>query len=113
MVILEDAVARIEPSGTRSKAALCSGREIIFDVALVGTGVRPNVELAQHAGLRLGASGAIAVDAQQRSSDDAIFAAGDNSETVFTPTDCSGLRPSASTALTNASTSSPPRSTPV
>ncbi|MFY9779479.1 MAG: FAD-dependent oxidoreductase [Candidatus Baltobacteraceae bacterium] len=85
-VIVSDAVARIEPNGARSKAILRSGREIVFDVALVGTGVRPNVELAQRAGLRLGVSGAIAVDAQQRTSDDAIFAAGDNSETIFTPT---------------------------
>lgn len=71
-VILADAVGRIEPVDGRSKAFLQSGREIVFDVAIVGTGVRPNIELAKSAGLRLGASGAIAVDAHQRTSDPSI-----------------------------------------
>ena len=57
-----------------------------FDIAIIGTGVRPNVELAKSAGLRLGKTGAIAVDAHQRTSDPSIFAAGDNCEAVFLPT---------------------------
>lgn len=85
-VILNDGVARIEPIGNRSMAILKSGREVTFDIAIVGTGVRPNVELAKAAGLNLGKTGAIAVDAQQRTSDPAIFAAGDNCEAVFLPT---------------------------
>jgi NADPH-dependent 2,4-dienoyl-CoA reductase/sulfur reductase-like enzyme/rhodanese-related sulfurtransferase len=85
-VITGDAVLRIEPAGDRSMAVLKSGREVSFDLAIVGTGVRPNVELARSAGLKLGKTGAIAVDAHQRTSDPAIFAAGDNCETVFLPT---------------------------
>ncbi|MFO1127419.1 MAG: FAD-dependent oxidoreductase [Rhodospirillales bacterium] len=85
-VILNDGVARIEAAGNRSKAVLKSGREVIFDIAIIGTGVRPNVALAKAAGLRLGKTGAIAVDAHQRTSDPAIFAAGDNCEAVFLPT---------------------------
>ncbi len=53
-VILSDAVARIEPGGVHSKALLRSGREVLFDVCLVGTGVRPNVELAKGAGVSMG-----------------------------------------------------------
>jgi NADPH-dependent 2,4-dienoyl-CoA reductase/sulfur reductase-like enzyme/rhodanese-related sulfurtransferase len=85
-VILNDGVTRLESAGNRSKAILKSGREVTFDVAIIGTGVRPNVELAKAAGLNLGKTGAIAVDAQQRTSDPAIFAAGDNCEAVFLPT---------------------------
>ena len=47
------------------------------DIVLVATGVRPNSELAQAAGLKLGATGAIWVDAQMRTSDPHIYAAGD------------------------------------
>jgi NADPH-dependent 2,4-dienoyl-CoA reductase/sulfur reductase-like enzyme len=65
-VILSDAVARIEPGGAHSKALLRSGREVLFDVCLVGTGVRPSVELAKSAKLKLGASGAIAVRGSAR-----------------------------------------------
>lgn len=85
-VILGDAVLRIEAAGNRSRAVLKSGREVTFDIAIVGTGVRPNVALAKAAGLQLGKTGAIAVDARQRTSDDAIFAAGDVCEAVFLPT---------------------------
>ncbi|MBK8175102.1 MAG: FAD-dependent oxidoreductase [Rhodospirillales bacterium] len=85
-VILNDGVAFINAAGNRSKATLKSGHEVTFDIAIIGTGVRPNVELAKSAGLRLGKTGAIAVDARQRTSDPLIFAAGDNCEAVFLPT---------------------------
>jgi len=86
VVVLNDSVAGIEPMGNRSTAVLKSGRRVTFDIAVVGTGVRPNVELAKSAELSLGETGAIAVDAWQRTSDPAIFAAGDNCEAVFLPT---------------------------
>jgi len=44
---------------------------------LVSTGVRPNSELAAQAGLKLGKTKAIWVDAQMRTSDPQIYAAGD------------------------------------
>ncbi len=47
------------------------------DLVLVATGVLPNSELAAAAGLELGASKALRVDAQMRTSDPDIFAAGD------------------------------------
>jgi NADPH-dependent 2,4-dienoyl-CoA reductase/sulfur reductase-like enzyme/rhodanese-related sulfurtransferase len=85
-VILNDAVARIETRGDRSIAFLASGLELKLDLAILATGVRPNVELAQNAGLELGATGAIAVDSCQRTSDHAIYAAGDNCESVYLST---------------------------
>jgi NADPH-dependent 2,4-dienoyl-CoA reductase/sulfur reductase-like enzyme len=49
-------------------------------LVLVAVGVRPNVGLAKAAGLRLGATGAIAVDTAQRTSAPDVFAAGDCAE---------------------------------
>jgi NADPH-dependent 2,4-dienoyl-CoA reductase/sulfur reductase-like enzyme len=50
------------------------------DLVLVAAGVRPNVELAGAAGLRLGETGAIWVNQYQQTSDPAIWAAGDCAE---------------------------------
>lgn len=47
------------------------------DVAVLGLGVTPNGELAAGAGIEVGARGAIAVDRQQRTSAEGVFAAGD------------------------------------
>ena len=52
------------------------------DAFIVAVGIRPNNLLAREAGLRLGSAGAIEVDATQRTSDAAIFAAGDCAETT-------------------------------
>jgi NADPH-dependent 2,4-dienoyl-CoA reductase/sulfur reductase-like enzyme len=44
---------------------------------VLGIGVRPNVELAEKAGIKLGPTGAIAVDRRMRTSADNVWAAGD------------------------------------
>lgn len=51
--------------------------EIETDAVLVAVGVKPNVELARAAGLKLGETGAIWVDEFMRTSDPDIFAGGD------------------------------------
>ncbi len=51
--------------------------QLTADLIIVAAGVAPNVELAEAAGLRLGTTGALWVDEQMRTSDPAIFAAGD------------------------------------
>ncbi|MGC8557755.1 MAG: FAD-dependent oxidoreductase [Nitrososphaeria archaeon] len=51
-----------------------------FDAALLALGVRPNVELAKSMGLRLGETGAIWVDDFLKTSNEMVFAAGDNVE---------------------------------
>jgi NADPH-dependent 2,4-dienoyl-CoA reductase/sulfur reductase-like enzyme/rhodanese-related sulfurtransferase len=56
------------------------GRKIPADMVLLSIGVRPNTALAREAGLIIGATGAIAVDSHQRTSDADIYAVGDNSE---------------------------------
>ena len=80
-VLTGQAVSRIEDRDGCSVAVTSAGREVPFDLGILSVGVRPNVELAAAAGLELGRTGAIAVDAFQRTSDEAIYAAGDNSET--------------------------------
>ncbi|MEJ2117898.1 MAG: FAD-dependent oxidoreductase, partial [Alphaproteobacteria bacterium] len=56
---------------------LSNGHEIACDLAVVAIGVKPNSALAQQAGLDIGETGGILVDDYMRTSDPAIFAAGD------------------------------------
>ncbi|MFT3788579.1 MAG: FAD-dependent oxidoreductase [Tepidisphaeraceae bacterium] len=61
---------------------LDSGTRVDADMVLLSIGVRPNTDLAREAGLTIGASGAIAVDEYQRTSDADIYAVGDAAEVV-------------------------------
>jgi len=61
---------------------LSDGRQLPADLVLFSVGVRPELTLVRSAGLALGASGALQVDEQLRTSDPAIWAAGDMVEVV-------------------------------
>jgi len=50
------------------------------DIAVVGVGVEPNVDLAADAGVELGPTGAIATDEYGRTNYETVFAAGDAAE---------------------------------
>ncbi len=65
---------RADPSGGID-AVLSDATELKADVVLIGVGIVPNVELASEAGLDV--ANGIVVDAQGRTSDPFIFAAGD------------------------------------
>ena len=67
----------VTEDGGRLVVALGDGEEIVADLVLVSVGVRPNSELAADAGLALGNSRAIRVDAHMRTDDPDIYAAGD------------------------------------
>lgn len=56
---------------------LSDGTLLPADLVLFATGVRPELALARQCGLETGASGALLVDANLRTSDPDIFAAGD------------------------------------
>jgi len=56
-------------------ARLADGREIEADIVIVGIGILPNAELAEGAGLAI--ENGIRTDAEGRTSDPAIWAAGD------------------------------------
>jgi NADPH-dependent 2,4-dienoyl-CoA reductase/sulfur reductase-like enzyme/rhodanese-related sulfurtransferase len=64
-------------NGARGTVSLSDGREIAAELVLFSVGVRPELALAKSAGLAIGPSGGLLVDAQLRTSDPAIFGAGD------------------------------------
>ena len=78
-LVLSDAVTAIATGADGRARAVhtASGRELEADLVVLGLGVRPNVVLAQEAGIPLGTSGGIAVDARMRTPVDGVWAAGD------------------------------------
>jgi NADPH-dependent 2,4-dienoyl-CoA reductase/sulfur reductase-like enzyme/rhodanese-related sulfurtransferase len=56
--------------------------ELETDVVLMSLGVRPQVELAKQAGLRIGETGAIWVNERMETSAEGVYAAGDCAETT-------------------------------
>ncbi len=64
------------------EAELESGTRLPMDLAILSIGVRPELRLAQEAGLEIGSSGGIAVNNRQQTSDPDIYAAGDAVETT-------------------------------
>ncbi|APG95579.1 NAD(P)/FAD-dependent oxidoreductase [Sinorhizobium americanum] len=65
----------LEGQGSVGKAQLSDGSFVDVDFAIVGIGVRPNVALAEAAGLAV--ENGVSVDAQGRTSEAGIWAAGD------------------------------------
>ncbi|MET4780388.1 FAD-dependent oxidoreductase [Glaciihabitans sp. UYNi722] len=61
---------------------LDDGSRVRADLVIEASGVSPEVSLARNAGLAIGPTGGIAVDLQQRTSDQAIFAVGDGVEKI-------------------------------
>jgi rhodanese-related sulfurtransferase len=78
---LSDGVKRIVADG-EGKVVLASGAELPAHLVVSAVGVRPEIRLAREAGLKIGATGGIAVDAAMRTSDPSIFAVGDAVETT-------------------------------
>lgn len=72
-VILNAEAERITPTSI----ILNDGRVIDAEFVSSATGVEPDNSLARDAGLKIGATGGLWVDAQQRTSDPDIYAAGD------------------------------------
>ncbi|MBN1856387.1 MAG: FAD-dependent oxidoreductase [Dehalococcoidia bacterium] len=68
------------------------------DIVLLALGARPNVELAKQAGLTIGATGGIAVNACMQTDDPDIYAGGDCVENVHRVTGEKILAPMGSTA---------------
>ncbi len=75
---LGDAVGRIDDDGGRKVVTLASGQQVAGDLVVMATGVRPNVDLAESAGLTV--SRGIVVDEFTRTNVADIYAAGDVAE---------------------------------
>lgn len=83
---------------TNNSVVLSDGREIPADFVLLATGVRPNTELAQQAGITLGVADAIKVDPAMRTNIPDIYACGDCIEQFHAVTGKPVYRPLGSTA---------------
>lgn len=84
---LGDGIAAIESSaGLATGVVLGSGETLATDMVILGIGVRPNTQLAEAAGLSLGETRGIAVNAHSQTDDPAIYAVGDACEYTFGPT---------------------------
>ncbi|MEN6450350.1 MAG: FAD-dependent oxidoreductase [Thermoguttaceae bacterium] len=71
-------VAAFEPGSDETITVFAkSGERFSAGVVLLAVGVKPDVRLAQAAGLAIGPTGGIRVDDRMRTSDPAIFAVGD------------------------------------
>ncbi|MUV85203.1 pyridine nucleotide-disulfide oxidoreductase [Natronomonas sp. CBA1123] len=76
---LETAVSGFDGDGSVEVVELEDGTQPA-DIAIVGVGVAPNVDLAEDAGIELGPTGAIATDDYGRTNYENVYAAGDCAE---------------------------------
>ena len=77
----DDALERFEGADGRvTRVITKAGHELEADAVVMGTGAMPDVMLARAAGLELGESGGIRVDAHLQTSAPGIYAAGDVAE---------------------------------
>ena len=76
----------IAPGDRVVAVKLEDGQEIATDLVVVVIGMSPNVALAREAGLRIGLTGAIAVNSHLQSSDPDIYAVGDAAEVIHAVT---------------------------
>lgn len=74
-LLYDHGVERLEGDGKLEKVICSNGAELEADIAIVGIGILPNVELAEVAGIEC--DNGILVDEVSRTSDPDIFAAGD------------------------------------
>jgi NADPH-dependent 2,4-dienoyl-CoA reductase/sulfur reductase-like enzyme len=77
---LNEEVARFSGDSSVQRLECESGATLDVDIALVGVGIRPNVDLLEDTPVELGDSGAVAVDDYGRTSVVDVYAAGDCAE---------------------------------
>ncbi|MFZ5596571.1 MAG: FAD-dependent oxidoreductase [Bacillota bacterium] len=92
-------VVKFEGNDSDGVAAVVTDRDRLdADMVVVAVGVRPNIELAQKAGLKIGATGAIEVNQHLQTSDPDIYAIGDCVENLHLVSGKKVYIPLASTA---------------
>jgi NADPH-dependent 2,4-dienoyl-CoA reductase/sulfur reductase-like enzyme len=80
-VFLQEKLVKIEKNDDgRVKSVITDKQTIPADIVILGMGVKPNSELAAHAGIKLGAKNAIQVNKRLETSVRNIWAAGDCAE---------------------------------
>ncbi|HAG11832.1 MAG TPA: pyridine nucleotide-disulfide oxidoreductase [Desulfotomaculum sp.] len=81
-LFLSEKVLRLEGDEGFVKKVVTQNGTFEADLIVVSAGVRPNVELAEKAGLALGPNGAILVNDRLQTSDPDIYAGGDCAESI-------------------------------
>jgi len=81
-LFLSEKVLRLEGDEGFVKKVITQSGTFEADLVIVSAGVRPNVELAENAGLALGPNGAILVNDRLQTSDPDIYAGGDCAESI-------------------------------
>ena len=81
---LSDKIAQFEDKPDHTVVFLASGKRLQADIVVLAIGVRPETTLARAAGLELGVTGGIKVNAFLQTSDPAIYAVGDAVEVTQT-----------------------------
>jgi NADPH-dependent 2,4-dienoyl-CoA reductase/sulfur reductase-like enzyme/rhodanese-related sulfurtransferase/two-component sensor histidine kinase len=80
--IITDEIVKAFTGEGKVEQVWLSNYKIPADLVILATGFKPNVKLAQEAGLTLGSTGAIEVNEYMQTSDPAIYAAGDCVQTI-------------------------------
>lgn len=74
---LDDGVSSLHQTSSSLRVTLKSGKELDCDFAMLTVGVRPEVKLAEEAGLEIGSCAGIKVNEHLQTSDPDIYAIGD------------------------------------
>ncbi len=83
---LNTTVVMIADAGSNARVVFSNGEKGEFGLIALAVGVKPEVKLAREAGIAIGATGGIKVDALFRTSDQDILAVGDVIEVARRPT---------------------------
>jgi NADPH-dependent 2,4-dienoyl-CoA reductase/sulfur reductase-like enzyme/rhodanese-related sulfurtransferase len=81
-IFTSEGIQALKGKGGKVTHVQTMSREIEADGVLMSLGIRPQVELAKQAGLKIGETGAIWVDEKMETSVEGIYAAGDCTETI-------------------------------
>ncbi|HZK24753.1 MAG TPA: FAD-dependent oxidoreductase [Oscillospiraceae bacterium] len=76
-IVLGDSLIKILGEESVEAVELGDGRQLSTDMVIMAVGVKPRIQLAQSAGLQLGQTGGVLVDASMQTTDPSIYAAGD------------------------------------
>lgn len=81
-LILNDGVKKISKKNNLLQINTEKEQKVLADLVLMSVGIRPEVELAQKAGLDIGNTGAIGTNPEMRTSEPDIYTAGDCAESI-------------------------------
>jgi NADPH-dependent 2,4-dienoyl-CoA reductase/sulfur reductase-like enzyme/rhodanese-related sulfurtransferase len=81
-IFTSEGIKALKGNGGRVTRVQTEAREVEADAVLMSLGIRPQVELARKAGLRIGETGGIWVNEKMETSAEGVYAAGDCAETT-------------------------------